>query len=58
MMYGIKKHRKGDKYENDCFVLDKDYRIAAMSKEGAEVMLRIFKRQYGNDYSFQIVRLD
>ena len=57
-MYGIKKHIKGTKYEHDCLMLDKNYRVLAVSKETAEMLLRQFTFQYGDSYSFKIVRLD
>lgn len=57
-MYGIKKHIKGDKYENDCLMLDKNYRVLSVSKETAEMLIRQFHFRYGDEYSFTIVRLD
>jgi len=57
-MYGIKKHIKGDKYSNDCLMLDKNYRVLSVSKETAEMLIRQFHFRYGDEYSFTIVRLD
>lgn len=57
-MYGIKKHIKGTKYEHDCLMLDKNYRVLSVTKETAEMLLRQFYLQYGDSYSFKIVRLD
>ena len=57
-MYGIMKHIKGDKYSNDCLMLDKNYRVISVSKETAEMLVRQFHFRYGDEYSFRIVRLD
>ncbi len=56
--YGIVKHTKGDKYENDCLMLDKDYRVLSLSHDSAEMMIRQFHYSYGDRYSFRIRRLD
>lgn len=57
-MYGIKKHIKGTKFEDDCLMLDKDYRPLSVSRETAEMLLRQFNLQYSDRYSFKIVRLE
>lgn len=57
--YGIMIHRKGTKYEDDYWFRDnKHFQIKAFSHDAAEVVLKIIKHQYGNDYSFRIRRLD
>lgn len=57
-MYGIKKHIKGDKYSNDCLMLDDNYRVRAVTKDTAEMLVKYFEKHYGDAYSFRIVRLD
>ena len=57
-MYGIKKHIKGDKYSNDCLMLDNNYKVRAVTKDTAEMLVKYFEKRYGDAYSFRIVRLD
>lgn len=56
--YGIVKHIKGDSYENDCLMLDNDYRVLSLTHATAEMMIRQFHYSYGDEYSFRIRRLD
>ena len=58
IMYGIKKHIKGSKYEDDYLILDKNYQPLSMSRETAEMFLRQLHAEYGDRYSFKILRLD
>lgn len=57
-MYGIKKHTKGTKFSYDCLMLDNDYKVRAVTKETAEMLVKYFEKRYGDAYSFRIVRLD
>ena len=56
--YGIVKHHKGDKYENDCLMLDKNYRPLDLARETAEMMIRQFEFSYSDEWAFRIKRLD
>ena len=56
--YCIKRHIKGDKYENDCFVLDKKYAIRKfLYKESARYICGELNKKY-TAFSFYVVRCE
>lgn len=57
--YGIMIHRKGTAYEGDYWFRDnKRFQVREFSHDAAEVVLKILKIQYGDNYSFRIRRMD
>ena len=57
--YGIKKHTYGDSYENDCWVLDSDYRPLNYIYKASAIYMRdqLNKIHYGRA-KFYVVRYD
>lgn len=57
--YGIKKHIKGDSYENDCLVLDSNYKpLKYIYKSSANYMCEQLNQAHSGRMKFYVVRYD
>lgn len=57
--YGIKKHIKGDGYNNDCRVLDANYKpLKYIYKASANYMCEQLNKAHSGRVKFYVVRYD
>lgn len=57
--YGIKKHIKGDAYNNDCYVLDENYKILKyVYRASANFMCEQLNEAHSGRCKFYVVRYD
>lgn len=57
--YGIKKHIKGTGYDNDCWVLDSNYRpLKYIYRASANYMCEQLNKVYSGGLKFYVVRYD
>ena len=58
-LYGIRKHTKGQKYDDDCLVLDSNYHVLKYKYfESARFMCQELTKAHSGRCTFTIVRLD